>query len=439
LLDLTKNDKISPLINKLTRDNFTGLISLLILGLVDSYFLSFYSGNDLAAATYSNPFVFTFLTLFFGASAAKTVFLSKKYKTSKDNLIYYSNYIDKYFFSIAIILISILWFSIEKIFILTNINPTILPLAVDYSKYHFIGFIFCLINICLGSFLRSKGNTKIITRTFLIISILNIILDPIFIFYFDLGAKGAAIATSLAWLFAGIYIFYMVFFKLGYTFKTKKTNLKDFTKLLPSSILNQILNPLTIMISVIFVNAYGIDILSGYGVGFRIEKILVAISLAIGSSILIFTGQNSENPIRQKEGLTYSLKLNFILISLFSVLCFVFSNHLINIFELTDAAKESANTYLKIMSLIFMFQGTQLIYSSYLSVINKHNFILGINIVKTLIVLPLALYFGGSLYGIEGLFYGLAIHHFIMLIATITFSFKEINYLFKKNNKTKGL
>lgn len=433
MIDLTNNNnKISETINKLTLDNFTGLFSLLILGIVDSYFLSFYSSKDLAAATYANPFVFIILALFFGAGSAKTVFLSKKYKTNKNDLIGYSNYIDKYMYIISIITVFILWFSIEYILQATNINKDILVLSTDYAKYHFIGFSFCLVNICLGAFLRSKGNTKIIKKTFLLISFFNILFDPIFIFYFDLGSKGAAIATSLSWLLASIYIYYSVFFKLNYSFKIVKVSLNNFLKLLPSSIINQILTPITIMITVVFINIYGTDILSAFGVGFRIEKILVTLSLAIGSSILIFAGQNTGNIERQKAGLTYSFKLNFYLIGLLSLLFFFFSKNIVDLFNLKEEVKIIAISYLKVMSFIFIFQGTQLIYSFYLNVIEKHNFILFINILKTFIILPLFLYVFGEIYGINGLFYGLAFHHLFTLIITLLLSHKEIRFLIMK-------
>lgn len=432
MLDLTQQNKVSPLINKLFVDNLGGLVSLLILGLVDSYFLSFYGESDLAAATYANPFVFTFVALFFGASYAKTVFLSHKYKENKTDLIYYSNYIDRYIIITAIILVALAIYFTKDILLLTGINTNILQQSIDYTVYHLLGFIFCLSNICLGAFLRSKGNVRVLTKTFLLISLLNIGFDPLFIFYFDLGAKGAAIATSLSWFISFFYINYMVFFKLGYSTRSKKTDLSHYTRLLPSAIFNQILNPLTIMITVIFVNDFGVEVISGYGVGFRIEKILVIFSIAIGSSLLIFAGQNHSNVKRQREGLAYSLKLNFFITMLMSCTFLVFSRDIISIFSLSQAAQDVAALYLNIMIICFLFQSTQNVYSYYLNVTNRHNLVLFINTLRSFLILPLCLYLGSENYGFTGLFYGLATHHIIILIITLLFSTKEISYLFKK-------
>lgn len=97
--------------------------------------------------------------------------------------------------------------------------------ANDYMTIYLFGTIFVLINLGMNSFINSQGFAKIGMCTVLIGAILNIVLDPIFIFVFELGVKGAAIATVISQFISALWTIY---FLTGNKtiLKLKKKNMK---------------------------------------------------------------------------------------------------------------------------------------------------------------------------------------------------------------------
>jgi len=85
-------------------------------------------------------------------------------------------------------------------------TETILPYAKDYITIILWGSIFFSFAMSSNNLIRAEGNAKVAMVTMLIGAILNIILDPIFIFIFKLGIKGAALATIISQFISFLYI-----------------------------------------------------------------------------------------------------------------------------------------------------------------------------------------------------------------------------------------
>ena len=81
-----------------------------------------------------------------------------------------------------------------------------LPYGVDYARIYILGSIFVLIVMGMNPFITTQGFAKISMMTTVIGAVINIILDPIFIFVFHLGVKGAALATVLSQAVGAIWI-----------------------------------------------------------------------------------------------------------------------------------------------------------------------------------------------------------------------------------------
>ena len=81
-----------------------------------------------------------------------------------------------------------------------------LPYAVSYSRIYILGSIFVLIVMGMNPFITTQGFAKISMKTVLIGAICNIILDPLFIFAFHMGVKGAAVANVIAQLISSVWI-----------------------------------------------------------------------------------------------------------------------------------------------------------------------------------------------------------------------------------------
>ncbi len=80
------------------------------------------------------------------------------------------------------------------------------PYANDYITIYLLGSVFVMIGLGMNSFINAQGFGKIGMLTVVIGAVLNIILDPIFIFVFDMGVRGAAIATIISQFASSVWI-----------------------------------------------------------------------------------------------------------------------------------------------------------------------------------------------------------------------------------------
>ncbi len=98
---------------------------------------------------------------------------------------------------------------------LLGATPEVLPMAESYTRIIIIGNIAQSISFGMNSFIRGEGRPKMAMVTMFIGAILNLILDPIFLFVFKMGVEGAAIATVIAQSVAALHVLDYFVFKRG--------------------------------------------------------------------------------------------------------------------------------------------------------------------------------------------------------------------------------
>ena len=99
----------------------------------------------------------------------------------------------------------------EPILLFTGASENTLEYAVDYLSIYLLGTIFVEISTGLNNFINAQGRPAIAMFSVLIGALLNIILDPIFIFWFDMGVKGAALATVLSQACSAVWVVSFLF------------------------------------------------------------------------------------------------------------------------------------------------------------------------------------------------------------------------------------
>ncbi len=119
---------------------------------------------------------------------------------------------------ISIILIPILLIFKEPILYAFGANNQNIVYANEYLNVYILGTLFVMISLGLTPYISAQGKTVFAMASVLIGAILNIILDPIFIYAFDLGVKGAAIATLISQAASSLFVFLFL--------RSKKTVIK---------------------------------------------------------------------------------------------------------------------------------------------------------------------------------------------------------------------
>ncbi len=132
----------------------------------------------------------------------------------------------------AVILTVVFYVSAPTLLTLFGSSDVTLPYAVDYARIYILGSVFVLIVMGMNPFITTQGFAKISMLTTVIGAVINIILDPIFIFGLGMGVKGAALATVLSQAVGAIWILRFLTGKKT-VLRLKKENMK----LIPSVIL----------------------------------------------------------------------------------------------------------------------------------------------------------------------------------------------------------
>lgn len=106
----------------------------------------------------------------------------------------------------AAVLTVVFYAAAPALLTLFGASEVTLPYAVDYARIYILGSVFVLVVMGMNSFISTQGFAKISMLTTVIGAVINIVLDPIFIYVLDMGVKGAALATVLSQAVGALWI-----------------------------------------------------------------------------------------------------------------------------------------------------------------------------------------------------------------------------------------
>lgn len=223
-----ENEKISKLLWSLALPSILAQLTTLIYNMVDRIFIGRLPDGALAIAGIglcaSIITIITAFTNLFGRGGAPlaSIKLGEKRIDVAEKIL--GNCLVSLLIS-SILIMGVLFLFGEDILLLFGASQNTLPYAMDYMSIYLIGTIFVQLSVGLNYFINAQGFAKYGMMTLLIGGILNIVLDPIFIFVFKMDVAGAAVATVLSQFVSCIWV---MKFLLGpkSTIQIKKEHLK---------------------------------------------------------------------------------------------------------------------------------------------------------------------------------------------------------------------
>ena len=248
-------------------------------------------------------------------------------------------------FIVSLIFTLISFILLPKLLYFFGCTENVYSYAFDYGKIILIGMPFMIVYSVFSNIIRADGSPKYSMVMLIIGAIINIILDPVFIFGFNLGVKGGAIATVIGQIVS--FIIAIVYLKKFKTIKLEKDDFKlskNIFKILSLG-LSSFITQLTILVLFVFMNnimtkfgaksVYGADIpLSVYGVLSKINSIYVSIILGVSIGVQPIIGFNfgAGNIDRVKEVLKKVIILNFLIGIAFNIILYCFPKEIVSIF-----------------------------------------------------------------------------------------------------------
>ncbi|MBO6122287.1 MAG: MATE family efflux transporter [Methanobrevibacter sp.] len=321
------------------------IVSLLIssfYNLIDAAWVSGLGADALAGVGFFTP-IFMVLVGFgnglgAGASFAISKYIGEDDKIKADNASIHSILLD---IIISIILTVVLLIFLNPILNVMGAGETI-GYATDYGMIILAGSIFIILSNALYGIFRGEGDSKRPMYAMIASAILNIVLDPIFIYNFNLGVRGAAIATLVSAIFVILILIYWFYVKKDTYLKPYLTNFTfkkdistDIVKVgIPASI--QLLNNafFAAVFSALLVYVGSTDSVAVYSTGWRVVIITTTPLLAIGTALISVIAANfgAKNYKNIQIAHRYAMKVSLVIAVIVMILTNLFALDIASVF-----------------------------------------------------------------------------------------------------------
>lgn len=221
----------------------------------------------------------------------------------------------------------------------------------------------------INAIFRSAGDAAIAMRVLWIGNIINIVLDPCFIFgigpFPEMGVRGAAVATTTGRGVAMIYQFWLLFRgqkRIRLSFKDLKINIKIIIRLLRISIgsIGQNLIATSSWIALVrIISIFGSEVVAGYTIAIRIVNFVLLPSCGISNAASTLVGQNlgANKPHRAEKAVMATSWVNMGLLGIVGIILLIFPEFFIKLFITDTAVLKSGTECLWILSLGFIAYG----------------------------------------------------------------------------------
>ncbi|MGL5749870.1 MAG: MATE family efflux transporter [Paraclostridium sp.] len=291
-----------------------------------------------------------------------------------------------------------------------------LYLAISAPMLFFSFFNLMYIRI-LGSYGHNSGALKISA----IGIVINIILDPIFIYTFKFGVVGAAAAT----LVANIVMFVLFritsngLFKFDFGVGIDKIKVSEIIRLGFPMSFQRILFTLVNIILARIISMFGSDAIAGQKIGLQIESVTFMIIGGLNGAIASFTGQNfgAKKYDRIIKGYHTSLKIGLVYAVITSIIFILVPEYIVKIFIRDANTIEIASMYLKIIAYSQIFSAIEMVSNGMFTGLGMPNIPATISIIFTVLRIPMALIFIKYL-GVNGVWLSISISSVLKGIAS---------------------
>lgn len=320
-----------------------------------------------------------------------------------------------------------------------------LDMTVTYAQIMFGGSIFMFFTNISNALLRAEGDAKRAMYAMLAGSILNIVLDPIFIYLLNLGIAGAAWATIISMTVVGCILFvwlfldkntYLTFKFRGFRFR--KIILLDIMKVgLPSSISQMSMSLMMLFVNLILVrvDSNGVAVFS---TGWRLVMLAVLPIFGIATAVTSVCGAafGAKDYQKLNAAFTYAIKAGVIIETVLAIVTFIFAPYITRIFTWSSKSAmlyENITLFIRIICLFFPAATLGIVSSSMFQGVGKGINSLIITVIRTIVlIVPFSWFFGIVLnMGLPGVWIGMSTGTWVAVIIAFIWAKMFIRRLYK--------
>lgn len=361
--EITGNPKKA--IKKLAYPIIISMLLTMANNIIDSIWVAGLGPSPLAAVGFVTPLFLILVGIGTGLGAGVNSLISR-YVGSKNQKMANEAAIQSVVLGVIVsIIVTIIFLAILEPILYIMGAGDVINYALEYAMPLFMFSIITILPVTYAGIFRAEGDIKRATIPMAISAILNMILDPIFIYVFNLGVEGASIATVLSIFIELLIILYWMFIKkdtyFKYTYKNFKIKLEMYKEILNVGILagleELLMAVVAIIINLILEIIGGTNSVAIYTIVMRLVSIAIMPTIGIATSTITVVGiaYGARNYENIKIATRYSVKLGFIFSIITSIIFFVFSNQIAYLFSYSANSSTLAPTISYILKYVWLF------------------------------------------------------------------------------------
>lgn len=373
--DLTEGKERSLLL-RFTIPMLIGNIFQQLYNVVDSIVIGRFLGNEaLAAVGASFPLIFTLISFIIGISTGSTVIISQYFGSRQTTQV--KRAIDTLYIVlfVASLLLSFVGnLASPLIFRMIDLPNEVIPQAVSYFNIYALGFVFYFGFQGTTSILRGIGDSKTPLYFLVTATLVNVVLDLVFVVVFHWGIEGVALATIIAQAGAFLTMVWylnnknelLVFRPLKMVFD-RKIFVRSLQIGLPTG-LQQTFVAVGMLALYKVVNAFGTATIAAYAIAMRIDSFASLPAMNFSAALSSFVGQNigAGKTERIARGVKASLQMTAVVSVGVSIIAFLFPETLLGAFTDDQTVIAAGKTYLYVVSGFYIIFSTMFVYNGML-------------------------------------------------------------------------
>ncbi|OCL26653.1 MATE family efflux transporter [Orenia metallireducens] len=446
--DRLGTEPIVPLLLKLSIPSILGMAIQALYNVVDSIYIGRVSTEALSALSLAFPIQMVLIAIAVGTGVGTSSLISRLLGEKKEHR---ANNVAEHVIFVTIVygIIAALvgFFFTKEIFTIFTQDPILLELGVEYTKIIFIGSLAMFFPMIANNILRGEGNTIMPMVTLLIGAILNIILDPFFIFgigiFPELGVAGAAYATVISRIISGLFILFILFsdknqIKLKLEeFQFDLSIIKGIYQVGFPAMIMQLLASVMIAGVNMIVGGYNLTAIAVMGVYFRLQSFVFMPVFGLNQGFMPIVGYNygHNNPQRMKKTIKYSILIAFSFTTAGLIVFQLFPKELLLLFNKDQELLSIGEVALRRISLAFPIIGPAIIGSTTFQAIGKGFPSLLLSFLRQMILLLPIMYILGELFGLDALWFSFPISELIATILMIFWLKSTLKEVFSRMRK----
>jgi len=320
------------------------MVTNAIYNFVDALFVGMLDNTAmLAAVTVTFPMVMIMGAIGQGLGIGAGSLVARQLGSKKEHLISKTVYTVMFSAVVFSIVGSVLLIAnLDVILPWFGATPEALQFTIAYARWMIIGMIFTILNMTMSNLLRAEGDVQFPMIAIMSGAILNIFLDPIFMFDWglNLGLEGAAIATIISHILTTIMLFVRMFnrgsvlnfkiFEWGFDAPLAKEIFSIGTVVF----FRQALVSISLLLINFIASGYGTDIVASIGLVQRTNGLIIFVLIGYSQGLLPFAGYNygAKNYDRLKKAIRYSTIVSTVITIIAALTMIVFSRQLLLLF-----------------------------------------------------------------------------------------------------------